>query len=270
MTNAVVADAVGPLTTQITSLTAQVGSLVPQLASLNGQLAARPAAAPRPLRLTLSSTKLDLGAVTAMVTGAANQPLTVRVAVSKAVAKALKLKSATLATNTTKLNDQGAALVLLRLDLQDGTPRQRRHRHRRLRGGQHVNHPQADQVRTDMFRQLSISLAGALALLLTIGAVSASAHVNLVSTSPKAKSSRSSSPTSVSMTFSGPLRSGTLVVVNASGKTVSSGKGGRDPRNINRLLVSVHGLKAGKYTAKGSTVSADGHSQAWSFWFRVK
>ncbi len=113
-------------------------------------------------------------------------------------------------------------------------------------------------------------IAGILAVLLTVGAPSAFAHVTLVSTSPKSHSTRSSSPSSVSMTFSGPLRSGTLMVVNSSGKTVSSGTGGRDPRNIDRVLVAVHGLKAGKYTVKGSTVAADGHRQAWSFWFRVR
>jgi methionine-rich copper-binding protein CopC len=121
-----------------------------------------------------------------------------------------------------------------------------------------------------MLLRLLAPFAGALVLLLSVGAVSASAHVELVSTSPKSHSTRSSSPGSVSMTFSGPLRRGTLAVANASGRTVSSGRGGRDPRNINRLLVSVHGLKAGKYTVKGSTVSADGHAQTWSFWFRVK
>jgi methionine-rich copper-binding protein CopC len=114
-------------------------------------------------------------------------------------------------------------------------------------------------------------LAGAFALLLTVGAVSASAHVTLVSTSPKSNGSVSRAPSSVSMTFSGPLRSGTLKVVDAKGRTVSSGKGGRDPRNIDRLLVSLkHGLKAGRYRVSGSTVSADGHPQTWSWSFRVR
>ena len=52
---------------------------------------------------------------------------------------------------------------------------------------------------------------------------------------------------------------------------VSVGKGGRDPRNINRLLVPLKGsLKAGSYKASWTIVAADGHARQGSFSFRLK
>jgi len=52
---------------------------------------------------------------------------------------------------------------------------------------------------------------------------------------------------------------------------VSNGNGGRDPRNVNRVRTSLgSGLKPGKYSAKAVTVAADGHTQHWSFTFRLK
>ncbi len=115
VTSAVVADATGPLSAQVTSLTAQVGSLVPQLASLTSENAALKAAVPakRALALTLTGRKLDPSAVTTMVTGVAGQAVTVKLTLGSAVAKALRLKSATLATRTARINIQGAALISL-------------------------------------------------------------------------------------------------------------------------------------------------------------
>ena len=102
-------------------------------------------------------------------------------------------------------------------------------------------------------------------------AAPALAHVTLEKTSPKQHSTVSKSLKSVSLTFSGPIRSGTLSITGPGGTKVSTGGGGRDPRNIDRLLVSLKsGLKAGKYTAKGSTIAADGHHQTWTFWFKLK
>src|SRR4051812_44555699 len=69
----------------------------------------------RRLALTLASSKLDPSAITAMVTGTAGQSVSVRVQVSEAVARALRLKSATLASKTAKINAQGAALVSLKV-----------------------------------------------------------------------------------------------------------------------------------------------------------
>jgi copper resistance protein C len=125
-----------------------------------------------------------------------------------------------------------------------------------------------------MLRSLRARLAaGTIASLVAIavfGAPAALAHVELKSTTPKAKSTVSA-PSAVRLTFTGPIRSGTVSVKGPGGTTASSGKGGRDPRNINRLLVTLRsGLKAGKYTVKASVVAADGHKETFTFWFKIK
>ena len=75
----------------------------------------------------------------------------------------------------------------------------------------------------------------------------------------------------MTVTFTGPLRRGTVRVVGPGSKVVSVGKGGRDPRNIKRLLVPLKGsLKAGSYKASWTIVAADGHAQKGSFSFRLK
>jgi methionine-rich copper-binding protein CopC len=91
------------------------------------------------------------------------------------------------------------------------------------------------------------------------------------STSPGKGSTVKKTRKTVKVTFNGPVRSGTLKVYNAAGTKVSIGNGGRDPRNIKRLTVSLKsGLKVGKYTAKWTIVSADGHALKGSFWFKLK
>ncbi len=101
-------------------------------------------------------------------------------------------------------------------------------------------------------------------------APAALAHVELKSSTPKAKSTVKA-PSSVRITFTGPIRSGSVSVKGPGGSTASSGKGGRDPRNINRLAVPLKsGLKTGKYTVKATLVAADGHHQTISFWFKIK
>jgi copper resistance protein C len=116
-------------------------------------------------------------------------------------------------------------------------------------------------------------ILAALAATLVAGATfapAAFAHVQLKSSSPKAKSTVRA-PSSVRLTFSGPIRSGTVSVKGPGGSTANSGKGGRDPRNINRLLAPLKsGLEAGKYTVKASFVAADGHHETVSFWFKIK
>ncbi|HEY6890827.1 MAG TPA: copper resistance protein CopC [Solirubrobacter sp.] len=108
-----------------------------------------------------------------------------------------------------------------------------------------------------------------LALVLTFGAADAFAHVELLSSSPAKNAKVAHAPSSVSLTFSGPIRSGKLSV-NGPGGRVSTGSGGRDPRNIKRLLVALrHGLASGRYSVKASVVAADGHSQSWTYSFTV-
>jgi methionine-rich copper-binding protein CopC len=120
-----------------------------------------------------------------------------------------------------------------------------------------------------MNRLISILAATALAVATT--AAPAQAHVELVSSNPKDKAKLKHAPSSVSLTFSGPIRSGTLKVTGPGGKQVSVGRGGRDPRSIDRLLVALKsGLKAGAYKSSASVVAADGHHETWTLKFTVR
>jgi copper resistance protein C len=102
-------------------------------------------------------------------------------------------------------------------------------------------------------------------------AATASAHVEVKSTSPKRGGSASTSLSTVTVTFTGPIRRGTLRVTAPSGRKVSAGSGGRDPRNINRLRVGLRGGKgAGRYRVRWTIVAADGHDQKGSFRFRLR
>jgi methionine-rich copper-binding protein CopC len=119
-----------------------------------------------------------------------------------------------------------------------------------------------------MRRQLA-AIAAALVTSAVL-APAALAHVELKSSTPKARSTVRK-PSSVKLTFTGPIRSGTVTVKSSGGSSATSGKGGRDPRNINRLTVPLKsGLKAGKYTVKASIVAADGHKETFAFWFKIK
>jgi methionine-rich copper-binding protein CopC len=119
-----------------------------------------------------------------------------------------------------------------------------------------------------MTRTLAVFAATAAASLAL--APAALAHVELEKTSPKAHSTVKAPP-AVRMTFSGPIRSASLTVTGPGSKTASNGHGGRDPRNVDRALVSLKsGLAAGKYTVKAKVTAADGHNETFTFWFKVK
>jgi methionine-rich copper-binding protein CopC len=101
-------------------------------------------------------------------------------------------------------------------------------------------------------------------------AAPASAHVKVKSTKPARGGSASTSVRTATVTFNGPLQSGTLRITGPGGK-VSIGSGGRDPRNVTRLRVSLKGSKrAGRYTARWTCEAADGHDQRGSFSFRLR
>jgi methionine-rich copper-binding protein CopC len=122
-----------------------------------------------------------------------------------------------------------------------------------------------------MGRQQSVVISVIAAAILAIAAATAFAHTKVKSTSPAAGKTAKTSIDRVTVTFSGPLRRGTVRVVGPSSKVVSVGKGGRDPRNINRLLVPLKGsLKAGSYKASWTILAADGHDQKGSFTFKLK
>jgi methionine-rich copper-binding protein CopC len=97
------------------------------------------------------------------------------------------------------------------------------------------------------------------------------AHETVKSTSPGKGKTASTRTSSVTVTFNGQIRSGSIKVTGPGGKVVSSGRGGRDPRNVKRLRVPLKsGLKAGSYKATWSIAAADGHAEKGSFTFKLK
>jgi methionine-rich copper-binding protein CopC len=105
-------------------------------------------------------------------------------------------------------------------------------------------------------------LAAMPAVTLAVTAGAAFAHTEVKSTSPAKGGTAKTSIRTVTVTFNGPIRSGTLRVTGPGGSVVSVGSGGRDPRKITRL--------AGRYRARWTIVAADGHDQRGSFTFRLR
>lgn len=115
-------------------------------------------------------------------------------------------------------------------------------------------------------RVVAALAAAALAALLLVPA--ASAHEDIVSTKPSGQAKVGLG--SVTVTFSGPIRSATLKVFDADGNKVSKGTGARDPRNVSRARAALKsGVGPGRYTARVKWVGADGHEQSSSFQFRL-
>ncbi len=112
------------------------------------------------------------------------------------------------------------------------------------------------------------------AALLSVGLIlalpaAASAHVEIVAKSPSGTAK--TTVKRVTVTLSGPIRSGTLKVIGPDGRKVSKGTGGRDPRNFSMVSVGLRpNLAPGSYTASVAWVGADGHRQQASFGFRLK
>jgi methionine-rich copper-binding protein CopC len=99
---------------------------------------------------------------------------------------------------------------------------------------------------------LSVALVG-------VAAVPADSHTYPASKTPRNGASKNS--TRASITFKGTIRRGTLTVSGPSGR-VSLGSGGRDPRNIKRLVVGLKKSKpAGSYSLRWAIIAADGDYQ---------
>jgi len=119
-------------------------------------------------------------------------------------------------------------------------------------------------------KRFSLAFATAVAVS-AVTAATAFAHVEFKSSTPGKGKTASTHISTVTVTFSGPIRKGTLKVTGPGGKTYSNGSGGRDPRNISRVRTSMKsGLKAGTYTAKWSITAGDGHAESGSFTFKLK
>jgi methionine-rich copper-binding protein CopC len=115
-------------------------------------------------------------------------------------------------------------------------------------------------------------VAAALAAVAILPAT-AQAHVELVSSSPRAGATIAvpAKARAITATFGGQIRSGTIVVRNASGVAVSVGTGGVDRTNVKRLKTMLKkGRKPGRFTVTYTVVSADGHREAgrWAFTLR--
>lgn len=120
-----------------------------------------------------------------------------------------------------------------------------------------------------MHRRLITALAVTAAA--GLGATTALAHTEVKSTYPGSGKTVTTRITTASVTFTEQIRSGTLKVTGPGGKTYSTGKSGRDPRNVKRLRVALKSSKpAGSYTARWTATAADGHHQSGSFKFRLK
>jgi methionine-rich copper-binding protein CopC len=120
-------------------------------------------------------------------------------------------------------------------------------------------------------KRLSVATVAVLIATAVLTTAIATAHVDVEKSSPKRGGSAKTSLSSVTVTFSGPIRRGTLRVKGPGGKVVSIGKGGRDPRKITRLITELKRSKrAGRYKASWTLVAADGHKQHGSFRFRLR
>jgi LPXTG-motif cell wall-anchored protein len=120
-------------------------------------------------------------------------------------------------------------------------------------------------------RILPIMLAALLAL--TLAGV-ASAHSNLVSSTPAAGATLATAPTKITLVFSEELSAdGNLVTVtDAKGTQVDQGDTTLDLNDPNRVTVTVSlkaGLGDGAYTVSWKNLSVDGHSEEGTFNFSV-
>jgi methionine-rich copper-binding protein CopC len=118
--------------------------------------------------------------------------------------------------------------------------------------------------------RLLVALLVACAAAILAAAV-AIAHTDVRSRSPAKGGTASKSIGRVSVTFEQQIRRGGLRVVGPGGRVVSRGSGGRDPRNVARVVVGLRGsVRAGRYRATYSIVAADGHRQRGSWRFRLR
>lgn len=101
----------------------------------------------------------------------------------------------------------------------------------------------------------------------------ASAHAFPDKSSPAVGSTVDTAPRTVKVWFDGQLEPvfSTLVVKNASGQQVSTGKGTVDAHNAALLETGLStALPAGTYTVYWSAASRDGHHTEGHFTFNVK
>ena len=104
----------------------------------------------------------------------------------------------------------------------------------------------------------------------TVGAISASAHGEVVRQTPGANAVLRSAPASIAITFDSALiPAASMVVVNsAEGKAVHGGGSIVKDRTISTSVSPQ--ISVGKYTVAYRVVCADGHVESNSYTFTIK
>lgn len=117
-------------------------------------------------------------------------------------------------------------------------------------------------------------LAFAFATLIALAAVPAAwAHAFPDNSSPHVGATVTTAPKHVKVWFDGQIEPvfSTLIVKNALGKQVSTGRGKVDPKNHSLLETPLPTkVPAGKYTVYWSVIANDGHHTEGHFTFTVK
>jgi methionine-rich copper-binding protein CopC len=112
-----------------------------------------------------------------------------------------------------------------------------------------------------------------LSLPLALPATAALAHAELEKADPAAGGTVVASPGEIRLDFSEgvePALSG-IVLADAAGKKVATGKPATAPKKDSELVVPVpHPLAAGAYTVKWHAVAVDSHKTQGTFTFTVK
>lgn len=116
----------------------------------------------------------------------------------------------------------------------------------------------------------ALTVALACTVSATVGAISASAHGEVVKQMPRANAVLHSIPASVAITFDSALLPAASIVVvhSAEGKSVHVGGSVIKDRTITTAVSPQ--ISAGKYTVAYRVVCADGHVESNSYSFTVK
>jgi len=115
-------------------------------------------------------------------------------------------------------------------------------------------------------------MRGVLALVMVLALVgTAAAHAALERTEPRGGSTLKTSPSQVSLLFTGAIEPAysRVQVLNGGGQRVDLGDSSVDAANRALLRVSLPALPAGRYTVAWRVLSIDSHVTEGEFRFRI-